>query len=49
MSPRAQQPGQAFVSILRFRTSGCKAAVLRLLRRKEQGAWKITSYAVDTP
>jgi hypothetical protein len=48
-TPVPLEYGQAFVSILRFRTSGGEAAVLRLLWRKDQGAWKITSYAVDTP
>jgi hypothetical protein len=48
-NPVPLEYGQAFVSILRFRTSGGEAAVLRLLWRQDQGAWKITSYAVDTP
>ena len=34
---------------VRFKTPGGEAPVLRLLWRKESGAWRITSYDVETP
>jgi hypothetical protein len=34
---------------VRFRTRGGDAPVLRLLWRKDEGAWKITGYDVELP
>jgi hypothetical protein len=33
----------------RFRTQGGEAAVLRLLWRREDGTWQVTSYDVELP
>ncbi len=41
--------GSAFGMTLRFRTSGGEAPVLRLLWRKEDGAWRISAYDVALP
>jgi len=41
--------GEAFGTNIRFRTTGGEAPVLRLLWRREQGAWRITSYEVEAP
>jgi hypothetical protein len=41
--------GDAFAQTLRFRTPGGEAPVLRLLWRKEEGAWKVRSYIVELP
>jgi hypothetical protein len=41
--------GQGFGLTLRFKTRGGDAPVLRLLWRKEDAAWRITSYAVELP
>ncbi len=41
--------GNAFGATLRFRTRSGDAPVLRLVWRKESGAWQITSYAVELP
>jgi hypothetical protein len=39
--------GNAFVMTVRFKTRSGDAPVLRVLWRKENGAWRITSYAVE--
>lgn len=39
--------GNAFVMTVRFKTKSGDAPVLRVLWRKESGAWRITSYAVE--
>jgi hypothetical protein len=41
--------GQAFEETFRVRTKGGDAPTLRLMWRKEDGAWRITTYAVETP
>ena len=41
--------GQAFGMTFRFRTQGGDAPVLRLLWRKEENTWRITSYDVELP
>ena len=41
--------GSAFGMIFRFRTQGGDAPVLRLLWRKEDNAWRITSFDVEVP
>jgi hypothetical protein len=41
--------GEAFAMLLRFRTQGGDAPVLRLLWRKEAGAWRVTAYQVEMP
>jgi hypothetical protein len=41
--------GDAFAMNVRFRTSGGEAPVLRLLWRREEGAWRIRSYHVELP
>jgi hypothetical protein len=41
--------GQAFALMVRFRTEGGEAPVLRLLWRKEEGSWRIRSYDVEVP
>ena len=47
--PLPLEYGQAFGMIFRFRTQGGDAPVLRLLWRKEGGAWRVTSYDVEVP
>ena len=39
--------GNAFVMTVRFKTKSGEAPILRVLWRKENGAWRITSYAVE--
>ena len=39
--------GDAFGMTFRFRTQAGDAPVLRLLWRKEEGTWRITSYDVE--
>ena len=41
--------GNAFATMLRFKTRGGAAPVLRLLWRQEGGAWRITSYGIEMP
>ena len=41
--------GQAFGMTFRFRTQGGETPVLRLLWRKEDNAWRVTSYDVEQP
>ncbi len=41
--------GNGFGMMVRFKTRSGDAPVLRLLWRKENGAWKITSYIVELP
>jgi hypothetical protein len=41
--------GHAFGTLVRFRTHGGDAPVLRLLWRREEGAWRITSYGIEMP
>jgi hypothetical protein len=41
--------GEAFGMTFRFRTQGGDAPVLRLLWRKEDSTWRVTSYDVDLP
>jgi hypothetical protein len=47
--PMPLEYGKAFGLMVRFRTTGGEAAVLRLLWRKEDAAWRITSYDVELP
>ena len=39
--------GNGFGTIVRFKTRAGEAPVLRLLWRKEDGLWRITSYGVE--
>ena len=41
--------GAGFSMNIRFKTRGGDAPVLRMLWRKENGSWRITSYAVERP
>ena len=41
--------GNGFGTIVRFKTRAGEAPVLRLLWRKEDGRWRITSYGVELP
>jgi hypothetical protein len=41
--------GSGFAMNIRFKTRSGDAPVLRMLWRKENGAWRITSYAVERP
>jgi hypothetical protein len=41
--------GEAFAMNIRFRTFEGGAPVLRMLWRKEDGAWKARSYEVELP
>lgn len=45
----ALEYGNALGTNVRFKTLGGDAAILRLLWRQVDGAWKITSYSVETP
>lgn len=45
--PMPLEYGSAFVMTVRFKTKSGDAPVLRVLWRKENGAWRITSYAVE--
>ena len=47
--PLPLEYGQAFGMTFRFRTQGGEAPVLRLLWRKEDNAWRVTSYDVELP
>ncbi|HEX2457717.1 MAG TPA: hypothetical protein VHI99_28730 [Vicinamibacterales bacterium] len=47
--PLPLEYGEAFGMTLRFRTQGGDAPVLRLLWRKEDGTWRVTSYDVEVP
>ena len=47
--PLPLEYGEAFGMTFRFRTQGGDAPVLRLLWRKEDNTWRITSYDVDVP
>ena len=47
--PLPLEYGEAFGMTFRFRTQGGDAPVLRLLWRKEDGAWRVTSYDVEVP
>jgi hypothetical protein len=47
--PLPLEYGEAFGMTLRFRTQGGDAPVLRLLWRKEDNAWRVTSYDVELP
>ena len=41
--------GTGFGTTMRFKTRAGEAPILRLLWRKENGAWRITSYGVELP
>lgn len=41
--------GEGFAMTVRFKTRGGDTPVLRVLWRKENGAWRITSYDVEMP
>jgi hypothetical protein len=41
--------GNGFATTVRFKTRAGDAPVLRLLWRKEDGRWRITSYGVELP
>jgi len=41
--------GQGFGLMTRFKTRSGEAAVLRLIWRRENAAWRITSYGVEVP
>ena len=41
--------GNGFGTIVRFKTRAGEAPILRLLWRKEDGRWRITSYGVELP
>ena len=45
--PLPLEYGQAFGMTFRFRTQGGDAPVLRLLWRKEDNTWRVTSYDVE--
>ena len=47
--PLPLEYGQAFGMTFRFRTQGGDAPVLRLLWRKEDDTWRVTSYDVELP
>ena len=47
--PLPLEYGDAFGMTFRFRTQAGDAPVLRLLWRKEDGTWRITSYDVEVP
>ena len=47
--PLPLEYGQAFGMTFRLRTQGGEAPVLRLLWRKEDNAWRVTSYDVELP
>ena len=47
--PLPLEYGEAFGMTLRFRTQDGDAPVLRLLWRKEENAWRVTSYDVEVP
>jgi len=47
--PLPLEYGQAFGMTFRFRTQGGDAPVLRLLWRKEDKTWRVTSYDVELP
>jgi hypothetical protein len=47
--PLPLEYGDAFGMSFRFRTQAGDAAVLRLLWRKDAGAWRVTAYDVDVP
>ena len=47
--PLPLEYGQAFGMIFRFRTQDGEAPVLRLLWRKEDNTWRVTSYDVEVP
>ena len=47
--PLPLEYGEVFAVSLGFRTNGEGAPVLRLLWRKEEGVWRITSYEVEVP
>ena len=47
--PLPLEYGDAFGMTFRFRTQAGDAPVLRLLWRKEEGTWRITSYDVEVP
>jgi hypothetical protein len=48
-NPMPLEYGDAFGMTFRFRTQAGDAPVLRLLWRKEEGTWRITSYDVELP
>jgi len=47
--PLPLQYGKGFGTTIRFKTRSGDPPVLRLLWRKEAGAWRIASYAVELP
>jgi hypothetical protein len=47
--PLPLEYGQAFGMTFRFRTQSGEAPVLRLLWRKEDNTWRVTSYDVELP
>jgi len=47
--PLPLEYGQAFGMTFRFRTQGGDAPVLRLLWRKEDTVWRVTSYDIELP
>jgi hypothetical protein len=47
--PLPLEYGNGFGTTMRFKTRSGDAPVLRLLWRKENGGWRITSYAVELP
>jgi hypothetical protein len=47
--PLPLEYGQAFGLTFRFLTRGGEAPVLRLLWRKEDSTWRVTSYDVELP
>ena len=47
--PMPLEYGNGFGMNMRFKTRSGDAPVLRLLWRRENGAWRVTSYAVELP
>jgi hypothetical protein len=47
--PLPLEYGEAFGMTFRFRTQGGDAPVLRLLWRREEGTWRVSSFDVDLP
>ena len=47
--PMPHEYGNGFGMNMRFKTRSGDAPVLRLLWRRENGAWRVTSYAVELP
>jgi len=49
LRPLPLEYGHAFGTLVRFSTHSGDAPVLRLLWRKQDGAWRITSYGIEQP